>query len=191
MKDEYLKKQARWLSEGQIDRRQFIKAAIAAGLAVPSALTLATNVLAATPKKGGKLRYGFVLWFDHGLAGCGNLRKWHVAGYRLCARQPSDRSRTMTAPWSRNLQKALNRQTERKTWVFNLRKGVEFHNGKTLTADDVIATFNYHRDENSKSAAKGLLSAVTEIKKDGDNQVIFELMAAMPTSRSSCPITTS
>jgi peptide/nickel transport system substrate-binding protein len=58
MKDEYLKKQARWLSEGQIGRRQFIRAAIAAGLAVPSALTLATDVLAATPKKGGKMRMG-------------------------------------------------------------------------------------------------------------------------------------
>jgi ABC-type transport system substrate-binding protein len=44
-----------------------------------------------------------------------------------------------------------------------------------MTADDVIATFNYHRDENSKSAAKGLLSAIKEIKKDGDNRVIFEL----------------
>jgi peptide/nickel transport system substrate-binding protein len=73
------------------------------------------------------------------------------------------------------LQKGLNLQTERRPGSFNLRKGVEFHNGKTLTADDVIATFNYHRDENSKSAAKGLLSAIKEIKKDGDNRVIFEL----------------
>ena len=61
------------------------------------------------------------------------------------------------------------------TWVFNIRKGVEFHNGKTLTPEDVIATFNYHRGEDSKSAAKGLLTAVTEIRKDGDSQVIFEL----------------
>jgi hypothetical protein len=67
MKDEYLKKHARWLSEGQIGRRQFIRAAIAAGLAVPSALTLATDVLAATPKKGGKTAHGFILWLDHGL----------------------------------------------------------------------------------------------------------------------------
>jgi peptide/nickel transport system substrate-binding protein len=73
MKDDYLKKQARWLSEGQIGRRQFIKAAIATGLAVPSALTLATDVLAATPKKGGKLRLGFILWLDHRFAGCRDL----------------------------------------------------------------------------------------------------------------------
>jgi len=47
-----------------------------------------------------------------------------------------------------------------------------------LTADDVIATYNYHRGEDSKSAAKGLLSAVKDIRKDGDNMVIFELEAA-------------
>jgi hypothetical protein len=89
MKDEYLKKQARWLSEGQIGRRQFIRTAIAAGLAVPSALTLATDVLAATPKKGGKLRIGSSYGSTTDCAGCRNLREWHVAGYRLCARKPS------------------------------------------------------------------------------------------------------
>ena len=64
-----------------------------------------------------------------------------------------------------------------KRWVFNLRQGVEFHNGKSLTAEDVIATFNYHRSEDSKSAAKGLLTSITSIEADGDNRVIFELEA--------------
>ena len=31
-----------------------------------------------------------------------------------------------------------------KTWAFRIRKGVEFHNGKTLTVDDVVATINRH-----------------------------------------------
>jgi peptide/nickel transport system substrate-binding protein len=52
MKEEYLKKQARWLSEGQIDRRQFIRAAIATGLAVPSALTLANECARGHTKQG-------------------------------------------------------------------------------------------------------------------------------------------
>ena len=49
--------------------------------------------------------------------------------------------------------------SDAQTWRFNLHKGVEFHNGKTLTADDVLASYEHHGGENSKSAAKGLLSA--------------------------------
>src|SRR5581483_3247135 len=30
-------------------------------------------------------------------------------------------------------------------WVFNTRKGITFHNGKTLDADDVIYSINLHR----------------------------------------------
>ncbi|WP_394688843.1 ABC transporter substrate-binding protein [Hoeflea sp.] len=174
MKDEYLKKHARWLSEGQIGRRQFIRTAIAAGLAVPSALTLATNVLAATPKKGGKLRLGSSYGsttdsLDAGTSENGMSQAIIYARGNHLTEVNNDGN---LIP---ELAEGYESSNGAQTWVFNLRKGVEFHNGKTLTADDVIATFNYHRDENSKSAAKGLLSAVKEIKKDGDNQVIFEL----------------
>ena len=31
-----------------------------------------------------------------------------------------------------------------KTWVFKIRKGVTFHNGKTVTADDVVASYRHH-----------------------------------------------
>lgn len=174
MKDEYLNKQARWLSEGQIDRRQFIRTAIAAGLAVPSALTLATNVLAATPKQGGKLRYGTSYGsttdtLDAGTSEHGMTQALNYArGNQLTE---IDNDGTLVPELSESFESS----NGAKTWVFDLRKGVEFHNGKTLTADDVIATFNYHRGEDSKSAAKGLLTGITDIKKDGDNRVIFEL----------------
>ena len=45
-----------------------------------------------------------------------------------------------------------------KKWVFKIRKGITFHDGKTLTADDVVATINYHIGPDSKSPAKGVLS---------------------------------
>jgi len=51
-----------------------------------------------------------------------------------------------------------------KQWTFNLQKGVEFHNGKTMDADDVIYTINLNRGENTKSPAKGILEPITEIK---------------------------
>ncbi|WP_237480650.1 ABC transporter substrate-binding protein [Lichenibacterium dinghuense] len=55
-------------------------------------------------------------------------------------------------------------------WVFNVRKGITFHSGKTLDADDIVYSINLHRGD-TKSAAKDLLSAITDVKKLGPNQV--------------------
>ncbi len=65
-----------------------------------------------------------------------------------------------------------------KTWTINLRKGVQFHNGKEMMADDVIASLNHHRGEDSKSAAKVLVEPITEIKKVDDYTIKLELESA-------------
>ncbi|MEM9850654.1 MAG: ABC transporter substrate-binding protein, partial [Pseudomonadota bacterium] len=62
-----------------------------------------------------------------------------------------------------------------KTWTFNLRQGVTFHNGKAFGADDVIASLNMHVAEGAKSAAKPIVAAITEMKKMSDTQVQFTL----------------
>src|SRR5262249_32958019 len=64
------------------------------------------------------------------------------------------------------------------TWTFRLRRGIEFHSGKTMTADDVIASINHHRGEASKSAVKALLTDIVEIAKDGNDIVRFRLNRA-------------
>lgn len=62
-------------------------------------------------------------------------------------------------------------------WVFNVRKGIKFSNGKTLDADDIIYSIQLHRTEQSKSAAKGQLAGITEIKALSPNQVYIKLDA--------------
>lgn len=60
-------------------------------------------------------------------------------------------------------------------WVFNLRKGVEFHNGKTMDADDVIMSIARHQGEDSESPTKNIAEEIQEMRKDGNNRVIFKL----------------
>lgn len=63
-----------------------------------------------------------------------------------------------------------------KSWVFKLRKGVQFHNGRELKPEDVVASIRHHLGPDSKSAVKAQLSAIKEIKVDGGN-VVFLLEA--------------
>ena len=56
-------------------------------------------------------------------------------------------------------------------WTFRLRKGVEFHDGKSLTADDVIYTMNRHLGENSVSNASSLVSMIDRWEKVNDHEV--------------------
>ena len=62
-----------------------------------------------------------------------------------------------------------------KVWHFNLRKDAEFHNGKSLDADDVIYSLNRHRGPDTKSGSAGLMKSITDIKKTSKHQVRVEL----------------
>lgn len=176
MKDLYLRKQAARLAQGRIDRRQFITSALAAGVVLPAALSMADKAMAATPVKGGKLRLGSGHGsttdsldpgtYEHGLV----LETGFM--YANCLTEVSN-----TGELVPELAESLE-SSDAKTWVFKLRAGIEHHNGKTLTAADVVATMNYHRGENSKSAAKGLLGGIADLRADGDGTVIFELSGA-------------
>ena len=65
-----------------------------------------------------------------------------------------------------------------KTWHFKLRQGVTFHNGKTMTVDDVIASLNYHRGPQSKSFVKPIADQFDVIKADGPDGLVITLKAA-------------
>jgi peptide/nickel transport system substrate-binding protein len=61
-------------------------------------------------------------------------------------------------------------------WVFNLRKGVHFSNGKEFDADDAIYSLNLHRG-NTKSGAAGPMKAIADIKKLDTHQIQITLNA--------------
>jgi peptide/nickel transport system substrate-binding protein len=58
-------------------------------------------------------------------------------------------------------------------WVFDVRKGVTFHNGKTLDADDLIYSINRHRG--TSSVAAGPFKSLSDVRKLGTHQIAIRL----------------
>ena len=56
-------------------------------------------------------------------------------------------------------------------WTFKIRKGVNFHDGSPLTADDVVYSMQRHHGESSNSVFKPMLATVNEWKKTGSHEV--------------------
>ena len=173
----FMDEQKAKFSAGHINRRTFVRSMVAAGVAVPSALGMATQVMASVPKKGGHYRLGL----GHGSTTDSLDPATYENGFTNNMVNTVFNHLTEVAPDGSlrgDMAESYEADNGGATWVFNLRKGVEFHNGKSLHADDVVASINYHRGEDSKSAAKGLLSAVTDIRSDGANRVIVDLAEA-------------
>ena len=169
---------ASWLigeaEKGRLSRREFLGRTSAIGIALSVGTGLFDKARAATPKKGGHMR----LAMGHGAtsdtldpAVIENGLQW-VAVYGVANTLVELAPNGELIP---SLATEWEASADAKTWTFKLREGVEFHNGKTMTADDVIASINHHRGEDSKSVGKPLMEPVTEIKKDGPNRLVITL----------------
>ncbi len=64
-----------------------------------------------------------------------------------------------------------------KTWTFNLRKGVVFHNGDKLTAKDVKATFERIKNKEIGSPNANEFAPITGIETPDDYTVVLTLSA--------------
>jgi peptide/nickel transport system substrate-binding protein len=161
--------------QGTLDRREFIKRAGALGLAAPFATSLLSqSVQAATPKKGGRCVLGLGYGSTTDSLVPGQDENGFVSsvswGFRNQLTEIDSNGKTIP-----ELAESYEASADAKTWTFKLRKGVEFHNGKTMTADDVIPSFNVHRGEDTKSAGKAFLTSVVSITKKGKYEVEFKL----------------
>jgi peptide/nickel transport system substrate-binding protein len=70
------------------------------------------------------------------------------------------------------------RMLDERTYLFDLRKGVTFHNGAPLTATDVKYTYESILNPGSLSPKRGLLQPVEAIDQTGRYQLRFRLRAA-------------
>ena len=164
------------LQQGRLSRRDFLAQAAAMGITAATATSLmGTAALAAMPKKGGRLRIGTA-----GGSTTDSLDPATITDTMMqIISQGQLRSSLTEVDADGNLIPELaeswSASDDAAAWTFKLRKGVEFHNGKSFEAQDVIDSINHHRGAESKSAAKGIVDPIKEIKADGKNTVVFTL----------------
>ena len=162
------------LKGGQLSRREFMAAMAAAGISSASALLAPEASAAMMPKRGGQARFGL-----HDSSTSDSLDTTKLSsGFSYYVFYTVLSQLTEVGP-DGQLEPVLAESYEPNAnateWTFNLRKGVEFHNGKTLDADDVITTIDRHRGEDSKSPVKSFAEQIAEMRKDGAHRVIFTL----------------
>ena len=153
-----------------ISRRSLLKTGAAAGV-----LGLTGMPLQAQQKSGGKLTVG--------LGGANTSDSWdartHSDIFMIAAAHGTvfDCLTEVAADGSikGELAESWEASADAKVWTFKLRSGVTFHNGKAFGADDVIESLQMHVGEDSKSAAKPIVSAITEMKKLNDLEIEFTL----------------
>ena len=163
------------LKQGCLSRRDFIKAAALFGLSVSApGLLSGQNAYAATPKAGGH----FKIALGHGsttdsldpaltASQFTQMLCKSIHNYLTEIRADGSLGPELAVGWEAS--------ADAKTWTFKLRKGVEFHNGKTLTAQDVVASLNYHGGKDSKSGAKVIVDEFQSITAQGEDELVIEL----------------
>jgi len=160
---------------GRMDRREFLGRLAMLGLSAAAGSALPGLAFAdETPKPGGHMRFAMA----HGEA-ADTLDPAHVNnGYTTVVAYAITNMLTEVAP-DGSLQPKLAESWEASEgatkWTFKLRKGVEFHNGRSFTAKDVVASINHHRGEKSTSSVKPTVDPITAVDADGDHAVVIKL----------------
>jgi peptide/nickel transport system substrate-binding protein len=174
MSDYEIQKLQKRVTNGTVGRREFLMAASAMGLAA-TAPALYAKAAYATPKRGGVYRVGIPAAntgdnMDSGTNSDAFMINMAQGAVRNCVTEVDANGAALP-----ELAESLEPSADAATWVVKVRKGVEFHSGKTLDADDIIASIEHHRGEGATSAAKSVAESMGKIKKDGPNTLIFEL----------------
>jgi peptide/nickel transport system substrate-binding protein len=159
------------LTQGRITRRVFVQRGVALGLSLTAVGTLlsacgsggeTTGSPAASasmaPVKGGTLKVGVIapgtalnpsITIDSGSVSTMNQVLEHLVWV--------DHERKiypkLAVSWDSN-------GSDLSEWIFKLRDGVKWHDGKPFTADDVAWTFNYITDPKLGSNALSMLGGV-------------------------------
>jgi peptide/nickel transport system substrate-binding protein len=150
----------------RINRREFVSGAALGALAgVAGALSLSGCAVSddAAPQSGNMLRLGMAGGASSDTLDPRTFLDWVPVniGYQLMNGLVEIDEGGNAVP---ELLAAWEPSADAREWVFDLREGVHFHNGKALDVDDIIYSINLHRGD-SVSASRGVVENIRDIKK--------------------------
>jgi peptide/nickel transport system substrate-binding protein len=173
------------LLTGRIDRRAFLRHAARLGVGLPllrvlaaaTGIEFASRRTAAGGTFGGTVKAAVAM--PHGaidpirVNDSGSYQLIFQVAEFLCVTEPDLTLKPVLAEsWSHN--------ADGSVWTFKLRRGVKFHDGEEMRAEDVVASFDRLSDpgnvSNALSVFRGLLSKGGTRKVD-DYTVAFHLDA--------------
>ena len=124
-------------------------------------MILPSATLAASPKKGGKLTYAVLTrnskhkslkTAKHPYRGL-EIRTKNVFNALTWVDQDINVQPEVATKWE-------SVSDDQKIWEVDIREGIKFHDGRDLTIDDVISSYNFHRSKKGTSFAKKMLAKV-------------------------------
>ena len=162
------------VAKGKMSRREFLSRVSAMGLGAMVPGLYMQGALAA-PKQGGRFRQGVTGGATSDVLDPGQILDHYMMNVQFGQLRNNLTEVGPSGDLVPELAESWEASNGAKTWNFKIRQGVEFHNGKSLTSQDVVDSLNHHLGEDSKSAAKGQLNAVTSVKADGKMGFTVEL----------------
>lgn len=164
----------------KMSRRDFVKSLMALGLSVSATNAIlaasGSNAMASTPTRGGRMILAMrmhspndVLDPARGVSSADGTRVFQIFNCLVATSQKLEPFPQLAEFWNAN--------KTADEWVFKLRKGVEFHDGRNLKAEDVIYTFRRILDPKTGSPGKPQFSSIKEdeLRAIDSHTVVFKL----------------
>ncbi len=130
---------------------------------------------AATPKKGGSIR---VAGFSSGTTDTVDPARQSLStDYARCNMFYNGLTALDSTLTPQPMLAESIESDDAKTWTIKLRRGIEFHDGASLTSADVVYSFTRLQDAKLGSPARPLAAAMTEIKATGPLELRITLNA--------------
>ena len=173
------------LVDGELDREEFLRRATMFGLGAGTIGALLrfvgeADLALAAPQgpvqAGGTIRLGIPVFGaslePYLLNEGGALAFAGIPGEYLTFTTPDGR----VVPW---LASSFRPNADATVWTFQIRRGVRFHNGKTLTAQDVVASMKQYVGQRNSNAGLAPFFDAAGVSARGRYTVVFRLKSAI------------